>query len=104
MKSQFLLLTLLFTTSALASEGWDTRRLLSDFHAECAAIGDIDGDGKNDVTYGPFWFAGPEFGKQRRFAEGKAFPPTSYSDIFFSFIRDLTGDGKNDIVVFGFPG
>ena len=106
MKSPLLLLPLLFIAAASASalDGWESRRLMSEFHAEGAAIGDIDGDGKNDVAYGPFWFAGPEFSKQRRFAEGKAFSPNGYSDNFFSFVRDITGDGRNDIVVFGFPG
>jgi hypothetical protein len=27
-----------------------------------------------------------------------------YSDNFLSFVQDLTGDERNDIVVFGFPG
>lgn len=104
MEVRSLLLTLLFTASALASDGWESRRLLPDFYAEGAGIGDVDGDGKNDLACGPFWLAGPDFSKQRRFAEGKAFSPATYSDNFFSFIRDITGDGKNDIVVFGFPG
>jgi hypothetical protein len=50
----------------------------------------VDGDGKNDVAYGPFWFAGPEFSTQRRFAEGKAFPVFGYSDNFFSFVLEPT--------------
>jgi len=105
MKPTILLLSALLLPGLLAaSDTWDTRRITSDFHAEGAGIGDVDGDGKNDVTYGPFWFAGPEFSTQRRFAAGKAFPVLGYSDNFFSFIQDLTGDGRNDIVVFGFPG
>lgn len=106
MKFPVLLLPLLCVAavSASALEGWESLRLSSDFHAEGAGIGDVDGDGKNDVTYGPFWFAGPDFSKQQRFTAGQAFSPTSYSDNFFSFVQDLTSDGKNDIVVFGFPG
>ena len=71
-----------FTASALANDAWDSRRLLSDFHAEGATIGDLDGDGKNDLAYGPFWWAGPDFTKQRRFAEGRKFSPRGYSDNF----------------------
>ncbi len=87
-----------------ATPPWDSRRLTSDFHAEGAGIGDVDGDGAPDLSYGPFWFSGPEFTQRHRFAAGEKVSPIGYSDNFFSFVRDLTGDGRSDIVVFGFPG
>jgi putative membrane-bound dehydrogenase-like protein len=87
-----------------ASDGWDTRRLLPDFYAEGAGVGDLNGDGVPDIAYGPFWFAGPDFETSRRFADGEPFSITRYSDNFFSHIRDFNGDGHNDILVIGFPG
>jgi len=88
-----------------AAPGWKSQRLLTEFHAEGAAAGDIDGDGHADIAYGPFWFAGPDFTTKLRFAEGKPFAPgKGYSDNFFSFILDANGDERNDILVFGFPG
>ena len=105
MKPILPLLTALLLQGILsAADIWDTRRITADFHAEGAGIGDINGDGVNDIAYGPFWFAGPEFEHKRRFAAGEKFPIYGYSDNFFSFVRDLTGDGRHDIVVFGFPG
>ena len=31
------------------------------FHAEGAALGDLNKDGHGDAVYGPYWYAGPEF-------------------------------------------
>ncbi|MCB1224238.1 MAG: VCBS repeat-containing protein [Verrucomicrobiales bacterium] len=91
-------------STAAESAAWQSRQLLGEFFAEGAAVGDIDGDGHADIAYGPFWFAGPDFAEPRRFTTGEAFSPLVYSDNFFSFIQDLTGDGHADIMVFGFPG
>ncbi|MGI8963309.1 MAG: PVC-type heme-binding CxxCH protein [Thermomicrobiales bacterium] len=79
--------------------------VVAEFHAEGAGVGDINGDEVVDIAYGPFWFAGPDFGEKKRFAKGEAFDGGSgYSDNFFSFIRDFNDDGAGDILVFGFPG
>jgi len=106
MKPPFLLaLALSISLPLLANDAWTSRTLLTDFHAEGAAVGDLNGDGKPDLAYGPFWFAGPDFAEARRFTAGEPFvAEKGYSDNFFSFIHDCNGDGRNDILVYGFPG
>jgi putative membrane-bound dehydrogenase-like protein len=100
-----LLLTLSAFVPLCEANTWETQTLLTDFHAEGAGVGDVNGDGHTDIAYGPFWFEGPRFEIQHRFADGEPFDGgTGYSDNFFSFVRDFNADGKNDILVFGFPG
>lgn len=108
MKSLLLItsLTLLVSGVNRGSEpGWRSTRLIADFHAEGAAVGDIDGDGQVDIAYGPFWLAGPDFNKPIRYADGEDFQGhQGYSDNFFSYLVDANGDDRNDILVYGFPG
>ncbi len=53
----------------------------------------------------PFWFAGPDFAEAKRFTTGEPFvAEKGYSDNFFAYIHDVNGDGKNDVLVYGFPG
>lgn len=88
-----------------ASEAWESRDLLSDFHGEGAAVGDLSGDGVVDLAYGPFWFEGPDFTNVHRYREGKPFDgERGYSDSFFGFVRDFNKDGRNDLLWVGFPG
>ncbi|MDA7915931.1 FG-GAP-like repeat-containing protein [Verrucomicrobia bacterium] len=108
MKPAFLLATALATsifTQALAdSSPWEFRRLHSTFYSEDASFGDVDGDGIGDMVYGPHWFPGPDFNKKHAFYAPVEFSFNSYSDNFFSHVVDINKDGKNDVVVFGFPG
>ncbi len=127
-----LLPLLLGTAAASAAEplpvptGEFTRIQLTDeFWAEGVAQGDFNHDGKQDVAYGPYWWAGPEFSKRHTFysdarrskskkTDGTAveFPgfkgalgsENDYSDNFVTYARDFNGDGWDDILVLGFPG
>ena len=98
-------LILLTPLTALSGEAWESKTLLTHFHAEGAAVGDLNGDGKADLAYGPFWFAGPDFAEAKRFTTGEPFiGEKGYSDNFFAYIQDVNEDGKNDLLVYGFPG
>lgn len=84
--------------------GWDTRQLSAEFTCEGASFGDLNGDGLGDVVAGPFWWEGPDFEIRHRYYDGKVYDPAGYSDHFLSWVRDLDGDGDQDIFVVGFPG
>jgi len=78
--------------------------LETEFYSEGASIGDIDGDGHNDVVAGPFWWQGPDFSSRHEIYEPIAVDPLDYSDNFVSFVEDIDGDGAEDVAVVGYPG
>ncbi|MBK1883616.1 VCBS repeat-containing protein [Luteolibacter pohnpeiensis] len=84
---------------------WKKQVATSDFLTEGASAGDIDGDGKIDLVAGAFWFKGPDFKQRQQFREGGVADVKTYQeDSFLSWVDDLNGDGKNDILMASHPG
>lgn len=100
-------------------------RLTDQFWGEGADFADFNRDGHNDVTSGPFWYAGPDFKQRHAFApaettfktkaadgsevtlpgyEGALGTKNAYSQCFFSFTDDFNRDGWPDVLVIGMPG
>ena len=81
------------------------RHVLSErFYSEGADVGDIDGDGTNDIVSGPFYYRGPEFGERVRYRSGEPYAIAGYSDQFFTFVDDIDEDGDQDIITVPIPG
>lgn len=85
-------------------DGFTKQVLTKKFYAEGAAVGDLNGDGHNDLVYGPLWFTGPDFQEQHELFSAPEFPPNAYSKDFIKFTSDIDGDGDIDVVRVGFPG
>ncbi len=100
-------------------------QLTNEFWAEGSTFGDFNHDGKMDISYGPYWWEGPDFKKRHaiypddkkskvkkedgtevEFAGyiGALGHANEYADNFFEFAHDFNGDGWADIMVIGFPG
>lgn len=79
-------------------------QLSSTFYAEGAAIGDVNQNGHPDVICGPYWYEGPEFRQRNAFYKPVEFDPLEYSDHFIAAVEDVNEDGRNDILIVGFPG
>jgi len=87
-----------------ALHSFERKQLTDVYFAEGANAGDINGDGKPDVVYGPYWFEGPAFEKKHEIYAPKPQNREGYADNFFNWIYDFNGDGWNDVFVVGFPG
>lgn len=93
-----------------ADRGWERIILDREFRSEGVAVGDLNGDGHNDVVAGDVWYEAPAnastgdwkmhgFRPVGKFVAGKG-----YSNSFANFVHDFDDDGKLDICVVGFPG
>jgi hypothetical protein len=91
---------------ATPSPGISFRKLTlsTDFYCEGASFGDFDRDGVKDIVSGPFWYRGPEFSQKTQLYPPVLADVNAYSDNFFAWTRDFSGDGWDDVLVVGFPG
>ena len=94
-----------WTASAVGEEVAFRRIVLHEgFHAEGAALGDLNKDGHGDAVYGPYWYAGPEFKVRHEIYPPEDFDPLKYSNNFFTAVSDVDADGWLDVVVNVWPG
>lgn len=76
------------------------------FRAECAAVADVNQDGKLDILTGEVWYEAPdwkmhEIQPTRDYTEGDK---NVYSHSFACWAEDLNHDGWPDLIVIDFPG
>jgi hypothetical protein len=72
---------------------------------EGADVGDINGDGVLDLVAGPTWYAGPGFTAGGQIiATLPTLSMDQYSTFFLTFVDDVNGDGRPDIIAIGDAG
>lgn len=79
-------------------------QLTGTYFSEGANAGDLNKDGKPDIVYGPYWYAGPDFKIRKEIYKPVPQDVNRYADNFFSWAHDFNDDGWPDIFVVGFPG
>ncbi len=103
-----LLAALLMALPAAAQDyklhSFSRQQLTNIYYSEGANAGDLNGDGKPDVVYGPYWFEGPDFNVKHELYPAKPQNKEGYADNFFNWIHDFNGDGRPDVLTVGFPG
>lgn len=78
---------------------WRVQQLHKD-NNEGLAMGDINGDGKTDITSGEFWYAAPDF-KPQPLRKISPFG-VDYMQNSSEHLHDMDGDGDLDVVTIAF--
>ena len=74
------------------------------FRSEGVAVGDFDGDGRQDIAAGFVWYQAPDWKMHSIVEEVPEYHPKGYSNSFVNFAHDVNGDGLTDLMVVDFPG
>lgn len=81
-----------------------TTRLTANFYAEGSAVGDLNGNGHNDIIAGPWVWFGPDFEQRAEIYQPNPLPINTYSENFLCFTHDINGDGRLDVLIIQHPG
>jgi FG-GAP-like repeat len=81
------------------TSAWKKQEIQSGLSAEGTATGDLDGDGRDEVVCGPYWFSAPRSGA----FSGEPWKTHSIAPGFRELCRaaliDVNGDGRLDVVL-----
>lgn len=72
------------------------KRVLSSESFESVGVFDVNGDGKQDIVSGAFWYEGPDFRVCHLIRQVKRYG--DYWDDFSTIPMDVNGDGKMDYI------
>ena len=88
-----------YKAPATRSSPWKKQMVQSGYSAEGTAAGDLDGDGREEIVSGPYWYSAPAAGT----FSGSRWNVHSLAPDFREFCRaaiiDINGDGRLDVVL-----
>jgi hypothetical protein len=92
---------------AAAAPAFERQQLEEGYYSEGASFGDLNGDGHPDAVSGPHWWEGPAFETKHTYCAIEPVDPDKpgyVQETFFSYVHDIDGDGRADILLLPIPG